>query len=114
MGLLHDKHGQLLTEFRGCCFECSSIMHGALTREMHKVDLLSPRPAAPFLGWSYRGLVQKIRSFKDPRWIRYTDISSYRRSYSSSYHECSDSSFTSIFGLLDEITQGLDLHDPLT
>ncbi|OJI99232.1 hypothetical protein ASPVEDRAFT_50748 [Aspergillus versicolor CBS 583.65] len=109
VGLIHDKHGELLTGFRGCCFECSSIMYGALTREMHKVGLLSPRPAAPFVGWSRRGLVQKIRSFRDPQWILGTDISSYRRTYSSDYHECLDSSFASIFGKPNETTQGLDL-----
>lgn len=111
IGLLHDRKGELLTGLRGCCFECSSIMCGALMREMHKVDLLSPRPTAPFLGWSYRGLVQKILSFRNPEWILDTYSSSYHRSYSSSYHECPDSSFTNIFLRVNETTQGLDLHD---
>ncbi|KJK66781.1 hypothetical protein P875_00127847 [Aspergillus parasiticus SU-1] len=32
--LLHDTCEALLSGTRGCCFECSSIMYGALTKEM--------------------------------------------------------------------------------
>lgn len=100
--LLYDTRDQLLHAARGCSFECGSIMYGALTKEMLSAGLLSPRPAAPFPGWSYKILVQQVLSFRVPRWYL---------AYRSSEHVCPASSFRSLFGILNDTIRGLDLHD---
>ena len=80
-------------------------MYGALTKEMRSVDLLLPRPEAPFPGLNYKGLVQKVQSFTVPWW---TSPSS---GYSSNFcHSCANSSFEALFGTLNDSIQGLDLH----
>jgi hypothetical protein len=82
-------------------------MYGALSKEMHSIDLLSPRPAAPFSNLKYRNLVQKVSSFTSPQWY-----DSGYSSYSSRYcHSCPDSSFTSLFGELNDAIEGLDLNN---
>ncbi|PYI12642.1 hypothetical protein BO78DRAFT_402522 [Aspergillus sclerotiicarbonarius CBS 121057] len=102
--LLHETRDALLTGHRGCDFECSSIMYGALTKQMQSCNLLSPRPAAPFPNLKYKCLVQQVLSFKSPQW----------RTPSSYYydHNCSASSFTSLFEELDKspAIKGLDLY----
>ncbi|KAE8131641.1 hypothetical protein BDV38DRAFT_288513 [Aspergillus pseudotamarii] len=102
--LLYDRREALLSGTRGCCFECSSIMYGALTKEMRSVDLLLPRPKAPFPGLNHKALVQKIQSFTVPQW---TLPSSGYRTYC---HSCANSSFETLLGTLNDLIQGLDLH----
>jgi hypothetical protein len=46
--ILHEKHEALLDDKLGYRFECSSIMYGALTKQVKSKALLSPRPFAPF------------------------------------------------------------------
>ncbi|KAE8397272.1 hypothetical protein BDV37DRAFT_277048 [Aspergillus pseudonomiae] len=53
---------------RGCTFECSSLMFGALTKQMHSNGLLCPQPEAPFIGLNYKGLVETARAIKSPKW----------------------------------------------
>lgn len=77
-------------------------MYGALTKQMLSVGLISPRPAAPFPGWSYEILVQQVLSFRVPRWYG---------AYRSSEHNCPDTSFPSLFRILNDTIRGLDLHD---
>lgn len=106
---VHDTREALLRGIRGCGFECSSIMYGALSKEMHSNDLLSPRPAAPFPDLNYKYLVWKVLSFASPRW---KDSSSGYSSYGSrNCHNCSDSSFASLFGQLNDAIEGLDLDN---
>ncbi|OJJ47790.1 hypothetical protein ASPZODRAFT_158678 [Penicilliopsis zonata CBS 506.65] len=50
---LEDLRHDFLQGHRGCSFECSSIMLGALTKHMHSNALLSPEPVAPFSGWRF-------------------------------------------------------------
>ncbi|KAE8306926.1 hypothetical protein BDV41DRAFT_569477 [Aspergillus transmontanensis] len=56
---------------RGCTFECSSLMFGVLTKQMHSNGLFYPQPEAPFIGLNYKGLWpaafggQNILSLKD-------------------------------------------------
>ncbi|KAE8337848.1 hypothetical protein BDV24DRAFT_177204 [Aspergillus arachidicola] len=103
---LHDTREALLSGNRGCGFECSSIMYGALTKEMRSINLFLPRPEAPFSGLIYKDLVNKVLSFTMPRWT--TPSQGYRSGYQ---HSCSDSSFEALFGMLNDTIQGLDLHD---
>ncbi|KAL4747020.1 hypothetical protein BDW72DRAFT_209910 [Aspergillus terricola var. indicus] len=104
---LHETRDQLQSGSKGCGFECSSIMYGALTKQMHQIALLLPMPTASFPGLSYRSLVQEVSSFKSPVW---SDPRSY---YSGRKHECSYSSFTLLFGMLKDTIEGLDLDSHL-
>ncbi|RAL16792.1 BTB/POZ domain-containing protein [Aspergillus homomorphus CBS 101889] len=93
---------------KGCGFECSSIMYGALTKEMYLNNLLSLRPVAPFPDLSYRSLVQKVSSFRSPAWYSH-------KSYNPSYrHDCVDSTFELLIGVLEDTIEGLDLKDSVT
>lgn len=105
---LHQIHKDLLNGVRGCGYECSSILYGALAKKMQSNDLLSPRPTAPFSGINYQQLVQKLSEFESPQWTR---PNSYYSGYgSSTRHECSGFSFASLFGGLNDSLDGLHLH----
>lgn len=96
---LYEKQEAFLNDTRGCDFECSSIMYGALSKHMQSTGLLSPKPMAPFLRMSYNQIVQKVLSFKSPRW--------YRSSYTD--HSCKDGNFRYLFPGLNENFDGFDL-----
>ncbi|KUL89260.1 hypothetical protein ZTR_03716 [Talaromyces verruculosus] len=104
--LLHEKHEALLDGKLGCRFECSSIMYGALTKQMKSTALLAPRPFRPFRGLNYNQLVQKVRSFTSPEW--YSQLSYYNKYVR---HSCSNSSFESLLGKMDDSVNGLVLLD---
>ncbi|KAJ5775855.1 uncharacterized protein N7511_000866 [Penicillium nucicola] len=106
---LHETRGAFLDGTRGCCFECRSFMYGTLTMQMQSSNLLSPKPKAPFLNLNYNGLVKTILAFRSPRWYgSNTSYSSYR---SSDFHDCPDASFASLFAILKDPLEGLDLQD---
>ncbi|EED18699.1 hypothetical protein TSTA_124260 [Talaromyces stipitatus ATCC 10500] len=48
-------------------FECTSMLLGGLEKQMF-ANGLSPEPVPPFVGFSYKDLVNKIRAFKAPEW----------------------------------------------
>ncbi|KAK1672362.1 hypothetical protein BDP55DRAFT_673662 [Colletotrichum godetiae] len=77
---------KLLDAFRngtaGCSFECSSILLGALTKEMDKHNLLDPKPAAPYSGYSIENTEKIIRAFRSPQWC------SEIYSYGARHHPC--------------------------
>lgn len=110
ISLLHERHKALLSGSRGCSFECSSIMYGALTKQMQSNALLLPRPVAPFLTWNYKKLVKTVLSFQSPQWYSLSSGHLGYSSFGSQYrHSCSNSTFASIFGKLPDSVQGLDL-----
>ncbi|KAL4938178.1 hypothetical protein BDV06DRAFT_232058 [Aspergillus oleicola] len=98
----HDTLGALLSGSQGCCWECSSIMYGALSKNLALHDLLSPKPEAPFPGQSYEDLIVKVLFLPSPCWT-----SQPRR---KKRHSCSFSSFNSLFGAPPGVIEGLDLH----
>jgi hypothetical protein len=102
--LLREKREELLSGSRGCGFECSSIMYGALTKQMQSNALLRPRPAAPFPGLNYKSLVRRVLSFTLAGWYGPSSC------YDTYRHDCPDSSFKSLFGGLNDTIKGLDLH----
>jgi hypothetical protein len=106
---LHETRGAFLDGTRGCCFECRSFMYGTLTMQMQSSNLLSPKPKAPFLNLNYNDLVQTVLAFKSPRW--YGSNTSYSSYGSSSFHDCPDASFASLFAILKDPLEGLDLQD---
>ncbi|KAK7999531.1 hypothetical protein PG990_012131 [Apiospora arundinis] len=64
-------HG-LTTYFGGvrtkCSFECSSMLLGALTKQLETNGLLNPTPTKPFLGHSVTRIATVARNFTDPQW----------------------------------------------
>ncbi|KAJ5183240.1 hypothetical protein N7492_000856 [Penicillium capsulatum] len=105
--VLHETRNAFLHGARGCCFECRSIMYGALTLQMQSVKLLSPKPEAPFPDLSYNYLVRMAMAFTSPAW--HDRCSSYSRYGSNYQHRCSDASFASIFDMLKDSLEGLEL-----
>lgn len=65
--LLRERRKAFLNDSQGCGFECSSIMYGALSKQMRSNGLLSPWPAAPFSGLEYKLIVQRVLAFESPR-----------------------------------------------
>lgn len=51
-----------------CTFACSSILLGALTKQMKANGLLEPKPKRPFLGYSVAGTTAIVCGFITPRW----------------------------------------------
>ncbi|KGO46310.1 hypothetical protein PEX2_066600 [Penicillium expansum] len=107
--LLHQTREAFISRSRGCNFECSSMMYGALTIQMQSSDLLSPKPEAPFPNLNYKYLTQNVLSFTSPRWS--VPPIEHFRGYATTYtHECSNSSFTSLFADLKDYIGGLELN----
>ncbi|KAK2051181.1 hypothetical protein LY76DRAFT_599538 [Colletotrichum caudatum] len=79
----------LLEAFRkgssGCSFECSSMLLGALTKEMDRHKLLNPVPKEPYKGYSILDTEKMVNSFHCPRWNHRRD------SYYVDYPDNSDS-----------------------
>jgi hypothetical protein len=109
--LLHETRDAFLHGTRGCCFECRSIMYGALTMQMQSSNLLLPKPETPFPNLNYNSLVRRVLAFTSPAWYdsssNYSSYSTYRSSY---MHCCSDASFATIFGILEDSLEGLELN----
>lgn len=99
--LLYETQEAFIGGSRGCGFECSSIMYGALSKHLRSTGLQSPRPLTPFLCISYRQLVQKVLSFNSPKWSE--SGSSY------GYHSCKDCNFRHIFPGLNAKIDGFGL-----
>ncbi|KZL64984.1 hypothetical protein CT0861_12834 [Colletotrichum tofieldiae] len=79
----------LLEAFRkgssGCSFECSSMLLGALTKEMDRHKLLNPAPKEPYKGYSILDTEKMVNSFHCPHWKH------RRGSYYMDYPDNSDS-----------------------
>ena len=105
---LHDLFAKLC-KGNPCSFECSSILLGALTKQMHARGLLSPRPAIPFLGLSSAEIAKSVRTFQSPRWC--SSVGSYSHRYCGE-HSCSlKSNLNPIFDSLENSMGGLTLED---
>ncbi|KAK3304842.1 uncharacterized protein B0T15DRAFT_398894, partial [Chaetomium strumarium] len=88
-----------------CCFECSSIQLGALTKEMH-AKRLEPRPASPMLGYSVVATIDTARSFRSPQW----DCKRRGYRYASRYCDLESIIRSKVDGL-KEMIRGLKLGD---
>ncbi|KAK0369094.1 hypothetical protein CLIM01_13545 [Colletotrichum limetticola] len=103
---------KLLRAFRnetaGCSFECSSILLGALTKEMDKHRLLDPKPASPYSGYSIADTEKTIRNFRSPQW-------SSEFNYYSTKHRCTLVSMIDCYlnGEFDKSIQGFELSEIL-
>lgn len=107
--LLHKTRDAFLYGTRGCGFECRSIMYGALTMGMESSNLLSPKPVIPFPNLNYNCLARNIMAFTSPRWY---GLSPGYSSYGSSYpHGCPNASFASVFAMLKDCLEGLEMKE---
>ncbi|RYC80173.1 hypothetical protein BFJ63_vAg16936 [Fusarium oxysporum f. sp. narcissi] len=61
-----------LQEEQECSFECSSMLLGVLTKELRNHEILYPRIAPPFHGFSIEGSKEMINGLKKPEWYRTT------------------------------------------
>ncbi|QGA21569.1 hypothetical protein EYB26_009280 [Talaromyces marneffei] len=109
ISLLNDTHAALSSGTRGCSFECSSIMCGALAMQMTSNYLLSPKPLPPFPGINYHQLVRTVQSFKSPEWYGTPSSSHSSSVHVGDIHECNDSAFKRLFGELCDTAKCLGL-----
>lgn len=65
---LHEVFSTLCSSQPTCSFECSSILLGALSRQIN-IGLLHPWPEVPYLGYSVCDLRAKLSSLAEPDWI---------------------------------------------
>jgi hypothetical protein len=49
--------------------QCGCVLLGALTRELDRLELLSPRPQKPFSFLSYNLLCDSMKTIQSPIWI---------------------------------------------
>jgi hypothetical protein len=85
-----------------CSFECSSILLGALTKELDARNLLSPRPVPPFSGFSFEPTAESLSAIRSPCW--YTRGQSYHQNI----HRCTLNQH------IDPIINSLNQHAGLT
>jgi hypothetical protein len=79
------------------------MLLGALTKEMKRLNILHPRPQAPFDGWSFEKLCQEVQSMKSPSWIE---------EYSRNRHQCTlENTIRPGIDALLAATGGLNLDD---
>ncbi len=78
------------------------MLLGALTKEMHRVKLMSPRPEIPFSGHSLDSICVRIRSMKSELW--------WHNAYDQ--HECNISSMSdSIVEWTLAMAKGLNMNE---
>jgi hypothetical protein len=66
-----------------CSVACSSILLGALIKQMDGWELCSPCPVAPFLGYSANAVAESLRTVSTPQWYEYNTYS-----YGFQAHPC--------------------------
>jgi hypothetical protein len=109
IGQLHDLLETYLSTSYTCLheidvsFQCGSFLLGALTRELHRMGFLSPRPQIPFVELSFNGLCDKVTSFQSPVWYQ-----SY--GYEHAYCSLTDKVREIVTAATTEVT-GLDLKE---
>src|SRR6201999_3411846 len=64
---LHNNLFDLRKE-DSCSFACSSMLLGALIKQMDSWKFSSPRPVAPFLGHSISSVAESIHKVSTPTW----------------------------------------------
>ena len=88
--IIEALHGLLLDLRNSCSFACSSMLLGALTKQMDDRALLFPKPAAPFLGFSVAAIAKSILTIITPEGCECRG-NSIRRSYhvpNQAPHDC--------------------------
>ncbi|GLA09226.1 hypothetical protein AnigIFM60653_011305 [Aspergillus niger] len=109
MDHIYHVEDEYLSGKRGCSFECSSMLYGALMKNMSVYGLSRSEFMAPFTHNSYTSLANLIDRFRQPRW--YDPRSSKYLCWQYLEHECHDAHFWEIRAgrFLDD--EGLELKD---
>ncbi|RAR04548.1 hypothetical protein DDE82_004505 [Stemphylium lycopersici] len=55
-------------------FECSSMLLGALMKQMKGLGFLSPRAIAPFDGFSLESMAEGVKGMRSPVWETYNEV----------------------------------------
>lgn len=104
--LLDQGQKDFLTGARGCSFVCSSVMYGALAKQIHSNRFLYWKPEAPFKGFSYQELKGDITLFETPKWYE----ASTGRRIPNKQHSCEHSaSFHFLTAKAPHYIPGLEL-----
>ncbi|KAK8851051.1 Nuclear pore protein-like protein [Apiospora arundinis] len=108
--IITHLHG-LTTYFGGvrtkCSFECSSMLLGALTKQLETTGLLNPTPTKPFMGHSVTGIATVARNFTDPQW---SSIAPSMFSSLAGPHSCKLGAFVNAaIKSVEDGIEGLDL-----
>ncbi|GKZ32609.1 hypothetical protein AbraIFM66950_002127 [Aspergillus brasiliensis] len=91
MSHVYGVQNDYLSGERGCSFECSAILYGALTKNLCMYGLRESDFRPPFPHRSYKYLVHVIDRFRLPRW--YDPRSSKYLCWQYCEHECHDAHF---------------------
>ncbi|ORY59945.1 uncharacterized protein BCR38DRAFT_328295, partial [Pseudomassariella vexata] len=75
LAVLHDLLLYLRDDRSGCTFECSSILLGALTKEMNTKGILSLERGSLLTGTSFNATMKAVLNIRSPRW--YSNASYY-------------------------------------
>ncbi|KAF2127448.1 hypothetical protein P153DRAFT_67816 [Dothidotthia symphoricarpi CBS 119687] len=86
-------------------FQCGSFLLGALTRELDRLDLFSPRPEIPFYKITFDSLCKLVQNIMSPEW-RHSGYSSHGYSSQNILHACSLK--TEVTGIVNKATAGLE------
>lgn len=70
-----------------CSFACSSMLLGALTKELSCKGMLEPRVTKPFHGYSLMSVEALVLSIKTPEWSNYSGLG-YSYGARSTPHSC--------------------------
>lgn len=93
---LHDSYS----------FQCGAFLLGALTKELDRHGLLSPRPEVPFPQLSLHSICGKIRTLKSPVWA----AASQDNYYYNQQHGCKlDNPIAAVITSAEAAVFGLDI-----
>ncbi|KZL75235.1 hypothetical protein CT0861_08395 [Colletotrichum tofieldiae] len=106
---LKDLVSTLRKETPGCgSFECSSIMLGALLKQLGTHRLSQPRPKPPYLGYSLTTTLKSVRAFRSPEWA----VPNVINSRWVQAHGCSLTNLIeTVLGPIQSELEGLTLED---
>ncbi|KAK8029510.1 hypothetical protein PG993_010801 [Apiospora rasikravindrae] len=98
---LHDLLVDLRDNRLGCSFECSSILLGALTKQMNSNGILGLKAGSSLLGFSLEVTSKATRETQSPRWCSIPQVNLFGPS-SRVEHSCN------LQSLVQSKVQGLD------
>ena len=98
---IYNLWSRLQSSTARCSYECDCMLLGALTKQMHEMDILSPRPKSEFPGICFNELASQCCYTRKPQWYgRKSNVS----------HSCSlSSSLAPLVGSLKDSLTGLDI-----
>ncbi|KAI5927462.1 hypothetical protein F4810DRAFT_651156 [Camillea tinctor] len=79
MAILTDFENRLLYEELYCCFDCDSMLLGALIMQTRPSCLFNPRPSRPYNGISVSNMFEAVRAFRVPQIGDYGGWNSHSR-----------------------------------